>query len=283
MIRIDAHQHFWKLDRGDYGWLTPDLTVLYRDYRPEDLLPHLNKHMIDGTIVVQAAPTVEETEYLLDLYDRYAFIIGVVGWLDLEDPEFISEFRRLRRHKGFVGIRPMIQDIEDERWILRPQVLKHIGHLVEEEFPLDLLVLPKHLPYIIELLRHYPKLRAVVNHAAKPNIREGVLDPWRDHMYEIASYETVMCKLSGLVTEADHDDWTPADLAPYIRHVVDVFGVEAIMYGSDWPVCRLAGEYDDVYTALCEVLPQELTVRDHEKLFGGNAARFYKVANKLQV
>lgn len=257
------------------------MTILYRDYGPEDLLPQLKQHRMDGTIVVQAAPTVEETKYLLNLYDRYPFIMGVVGWLDLEDPHFISEFRRLRQHKGFVGIRPMIQDIEDERWVLRPQVLKNIGHLAQEDFPLDLLVLPQHLPYIIELLRRYPNLRAVVNHAAKPNIREGDLDPWREHMAEIAVHERVMCKLSGLVTEADHDKWKSADLAPYVCHIVCLFGVDAIMYGSDWPVCRLVGEYGDVYTALCEVLPQELTEQDCKKLFGGNAARFYKVASKL--
>ena len=260
--------------------MTPDLSVLYRDYLPEELLPQIKKYRIDGTIVVQAAPTLSETEYLLELYNRYAFIKGVVGWLDLEDTHFISDFQILRRYEGFVGLRPMIQDIEDVRWILRPQVLRHIGHLVEENFPLDLLILPHHLPYIIELLQRYPDLHAVVNHAAKPTIQKGVLDPWREYIAEIATYENVMCKLSGLVTEADHDKWQAADLVPYVTHVVDVFGPDRIMFGSDWPVCRLAGEYDDVLTALYDALPQQLSEHDHEKLFGHNAARFYQLASR---
>jgi L-fuconolactonase len=274
-IRIDAHQHFWKLDRGDYGWLTPDIETIYKNFHPEDIHPLLKEANIDHTVVVQAAPTIQETEYLLELYEEHDIISGVVGWLDMDSPDFKQQFKRLRNHDGFVGLRPMIQDIEDDQWVLRPQVLKNIELLVEEGFPLDILVLPKHLPYVIELFKKLPKLRAIVNHAAKPYIKDQLYDPWRDHMEKIASYEHVMCKLSGLITEADAE-WSVEDLQPIVHHVIGCFGTDSVMFGSDWPVCLLAGSYQEVHDTLCEALPENVTADDKKKIFGGNAARFYK-------
>ncbi|WP_235827934.1 amidohydrolase family protein [Brevibacillus migulae] len=279
-MRVDAHQHFWQISRGDYGWLTPDLGVLYRDYLPGDLAPHLQERQIQQTILVQAAPTREETDFLLRLYEETPFIAGVVGWLDMESLSFPEEFARYREHPGFVGLRPMLQDLEDDRWILRPQVMKHVELLVQADFPLDLLVFPRHLPYIKELLQSFPSLRGVIDHAAKPPIAKGLLEPWKELLADIAAHERILCKLSGLVTEADHQHWTVADLAPYVQHVIEVFGADRTLYGSDWPVCLLAGSYGEVFEALQQALPAALTEAEREAIFGGNAIRFYKLKGK---
>ncbi|NEU30199.1 amidohydrolase family protein [bacterium LRH843] len=276
-MKIDSHQHFWKLSRGDYGWLKPEMEVLYRDYFPEDLIPHLQEHEISKTIVVQAAPTMEETEFLLDLYEKTDFIAGVVGWIDLESDEFSKHYRRFRQHKGFVGLRPMLHDISDDRWILRPKVMEHLKLLVEEDFPLDILIFPRHLPHILELLDELPGLRAVIDHCAKPYIAKGELEPWKSEIDKVAKYKNVRCKLSGLITEAEHNKWTVEDLKPYVSHVVNTFGPESVMYGSDWPVCLLSGTYSQVHNALVETLPKELSQEEIEKIFGGNTREFYKL------
>ena len=278
-IRIDAHQHFWKLARGDYDWITPDLTKLNQDYLPQDLQPFLNKHHIQGTIVVQAAPTIEETEYLLDLYDTNESIVGVVGWLEMDSSRFIEQFIKLSKRKGLIGIRPMIQDIPDDKWILRQQVRENIAYLVDQDFPIDLLVLPKHLPYVAELLEEFPKLRGVINHAAKPNIKDQDLNTWGQDLRKIASYPGIMCKLSGLITEAA-ENWSKEDIKPVIDHVINCFGMNRVMFGSDWPVCLLAGSYHEVYEVLYDNLPINITEKERQQLFGGNASRFYKLTNE---
>lgn len=275
-LRIDSHQHYWIPARGDYGWLTPEQGLLYADYLPEQLEGELAAHRIDRTIVVQAAPTMEETEFMLSLYDQYDSIAGVVGWLDLDSPEFPEHYARFKERDGFVGFRPMLQDLPDP-WILRPRVMAHLALLERDDFPLDLQLRARHLPYMLEAMRVYPGLRAVVDHIAKPWIAEGVLEPWASQLAELAAYPNVMCKLSGLVTEADQAAWRPADLAPYVRHVVSVFGPERIMFGSDWPVCLTTCSYSDVYQALREALPPGLTEAEETLLYGGNAARFYKL------
>lgn len=276
MIRIDAHQHFWKVERGDYGWLTPESTILYKDFTPEDLMPHLKALHIDYTVLVQAAPTVEETMFLLDLYEQYDFIAGVVGWLDLEADTFENEYQKLREHEGFVGLRPMLQDIEDDRWILRPKVLRNMAFIVEDGFAVDLLVLPKHLPHIRRLLEIYPQLNAIVDHAAKPDIKRQRFHPWQEDLKEVAAFPNVMCKLSGLITEADHDQWQEKDLRPVIDHVLDLFGVNRVVFGSDWPVCLTAGTYEDVYNALYHNVHKQIDEKDLLKIFGLNAVHFYK-------
>ena len=274
---IDSHQHFWKLSRNDYKWLTEDLLELYRDFMPNDLYPILNEHQIDKTIVVQAAPTVEETLFLLTLFEKYDWIAGVVGWLDFSSVNFQQNFEVLLRHPGFVGVRPMLQDLHEDDWILRPDVLKNVELLVQHDVPLDLLIKPRHIPYILELLKLFPKLRVVVNHIAKPNIAEQQLDGWKEAIEKIAMYPNAMCKLSGLVTEATHQNWTLEEFQPFITHVVNVFGTERVMFGSDWPVCNLSGTYNDVLMILMENLPAKLLGKDLEMIFGENAKRFYKL------
>lgn len=275
-IRIDAHQHFWQPDRGDYGWLDGAPDILRRAYLPGDLKPTLDRFGITHTILVQAAPTVEETEYLLRLAGENDFIAGVVGWLDMEAAGFPDELAGLRENPKFLGIRPMLQDLQDDRFILRPVVLDGLARLADAKLTFDVLSFPRHLPYVAEALDRTPGLRAVVDHLSKPPVASGAMEPWRSGIAALAAMPNVYCKLSGLITEADSQNWSVADLAPYVEHAVACFGPHRLMWGSDWPVCRLAGEYGEVLAATILALPPEL--RGDPRIFGGNAAQFYGLA-----
>jgi L-fuconolactonase len=276
-MKIDAHQHFWRLDTKLNDWPTPDLKKIYRDFLPADLETHLKMHNIKQTIAVQASETIEETEFLLDLADHHEFIGGIVGWIDLSSKEFPNQFERLMKRQKFVGIRPMLQSMREDQWILKPEVKQNIQLLVENDFPMDLLIYPKHLPYIAELLKEFPSLRAVIDHCAKPNIKDQQWESWADWIEEVSKFETLMCKLSGLVTEADHQAWRIDEFKPYIHHIIHCFGHDRIMFGSDWPVCLLASEYDDVVQILYENLPKEMTAEEIKLFYGGNAKRFYRL------
>lgn len=277
-MRIDAHQHYWKLSRGDYGWLTPDMGVLYRDYLPADLKPSLKQHRIDRTVLVQAAPTVAETDFMLSLAAADETIGGVVGWLDMADPAFPALFEEYRQKPAFVGMRPMLHDLADDGWVSQPVVIEHLRLFAEHDFPFDFLVRPQHLPHVLDVLEKVPNLRAVIDHIAKPLIKDQVFTPWDAQIRAVAQHESVYCKLSGMVTEADHANWTSDDLKPYVDHVVSCFGVDRVMFGSDWPVSLLASSYDSVIGALEETLASGLDETSKAQVFGGNAARFYGIA-----
>jgi L-fuconolactonase len=277
-MRIDAHQHFWKADRGDYHWMSPSVSVLCRDYLPGDLRPHLAKHDIAQTILVQAAQTTAETDYLLELAAQNSFIAGVVGWLDMDSRDFPRQFDLYRKNPRFIGLRPMLQDISDPAWIVRPQVLKSLQLLRDADFPFEFLTYTRHLPYVLQALESVGRLRAIIDHISKPEIREGKLEPWKELMAHAARHKTLYCKLSGMITEADPSHWSAEDLRPYIEHVVDCFGWDRVIFGSDWPVCLLAGSYDRVIEALMEVLGLRMDESSGRKLFGTNAAHFYKLS-----
>lgn len=277
-MRIDGHQHFWKADRGDYHWMTPAVPTLYRDYLPADLRPHLAKHGIDRTILVQAAQTVAETDFLLDLARDNDFIAGVVGWLDMESPEFATQFERYRRNPKFIGIRPMLQDLPDDAWITRPAVLQSLRIIADADFPFEFLTFPRHLPYVAEALDKTGPMRAVIDHISKPEIKNHTLEPWKQLLQQLAQHDTLFCKLSGMITEADHAHWTPEDLRPYIEHAVNCFGWDRVIFGSDWPVCLLAGSYDQVMNAVSDVLRPRMNDEAERKLFGLNAMNFYKLS-----
>jgi L-fuconolactonase len=279
-MRIDSHQHYWKPARGDYHWMTPPGTVLNRDYLPADLRPALERHKIRKTVLVQAAQTVAETEFLLELAASDDSIAGVVGWLDMEARDFPAQFERFRQNPRFIGLRPMLQDLEDDRWILRPAVVEALRHVADADFPFEFLTYTRHLPYVLEVLDAVPGLRAVIDHVSKPEIRAGKLDPWRELIAAAARHPNLFCKLSGMVTEADHRRWRAADLRPYVEHAVACFGYDRVMFGSDWPVCLLAASYDQVIGALNEILAATLDQDKEKNLFGLNAARFYKLAGE---
>lgn len=243
-MRIDAHQHFWQINRGDYGWLTPDLDILYKDYLPENLHDLMVRCQIDGTVLVQAAPTVNETHYMLSLADEYDFIKGVVGWIDFESNSAIDQLNQLSKHPKLKGVRPMIQDIADPEWMLSKAFDPVYTKLVEWGLCFDALVLPSHLPSLLVLLKRYSNLKAVIDHGAKPKIADGEFDDWADGMKHLADETDAFCKVSGLWTEAG-GDISAETILPYITHLLKCFGPKRLMWGSDWPVLNLAGDYGD--------------------------------------
>ncbi len=274
-MKIDAHQHFWALERGDYGWLTPALEPLYRDFLPDEFAPVLRANAVEGSVLVQAAPTVAETEYLLKLADDNPFVLGVVGWVDFDAPDATTQITQLAMHPKLVGLRPMIQDIPDADWMLSKNFAPVFDAMVAAELVFDALVLPKHLTNLRALIANHPKLPVVIDHAAKPDIAAGAFDDWAANMASLAKEHSVSVKLSGLVTQTG-EDWTLAQLKPYVDHLLEQFGPTRIIWGSDWPVCTLASTYD----AWCTATDQLLSKMDgpaRDAVLGGNAARIYKL------
>jgi L-fuconolactonase len=282
MIRIDAHQHFWKLSRNDYDWLTPDVPAIYRDFLPEHLAPLLERSAIERTIVVQAAPTEAETQFLLQLAAATPFIAGVVGWTDLESLSAADAIAELSRNEQLLGLRPMVQDLPDDAWLLRPSLAPAIDAMQHAGLRFDALVKPRHLPVLRRFLERHPGLAVVIDHGAKPAIASGEIDVWAEQMRGIARHTNAFCKLSGLVTEGG-SNWTPAALLPYIDVLIHAFGPSRLMWGSDWPVLHLAYEPGRVgaaipYASWCDAataLVARLSPHERELIFGGTAARFY--------
>ncbi len=279
-IQIDAHQHYWQPSRADYHWMTPDEPVLFRPYGPDDLWPHLSRHRIAGTVLVQAAQTVAETEYILDIADATESVLAVVGWIDFENPGDLRHLERWARHPKFVGVRPMIQDIPDVDWMLRDDVQWAYRAIIDLDLTFDALGFPQHLDNFHTLFTRYPDMRTVIDHCMKPQIRDHAQGPrvfgeWAEGMSKLAEQTPACCKLSGIVTEAD-ENWTVDDLRPYTNHVLTAFGADRVMWGSDWPVCRLRADYDD-WRAAAEDLTQHLADNRRARIFGGTAIEFYRL------
>ncbi len=279
-INIDAHQHYWEPSRGDYGWMSPGEPVLYRKYGPDDLAPSRHKHGIAKTVIVQAAPTVEETEYILGVADSTESVAAVVGWVDFENPGDLHHLERLAHHPKFVGVRPMIQDIPDVDWMLRDDVQWGYQALIDHDLTFDALGFPQHLDNFLKLLTRYPDMRTVIDHGMKPQIRDHAKGPevfgqWAEGMSRLADQTTACCKFSGIVTEANRD-WTIEDLRPYADHLLSAFGPDRLMWGSDWPVCHLRASYDD-WRGAAEMLTIHLTDDERARLFGGTAVEFYRL------
>jgi len=272
-MRIDAHQHFWSLARGDYGWLTPELKPIYRDFLPGDLEPLLEAAGIAGTVLVQAAPSLAETEFLLSIAGQHPFVRGVVGWVDFEGADAPRQIARLAHHPAFVGLRPMIQDIADPDWMLRDDLAPAFAAMQTHGLTFDALVLPKHLANLRRLLARHPGLRVVIDHGAKPQIRDGILAGWAEDMAALAEETNAFCKLSGLVTEAG-EAWRTADLKPYADHLLKQFGPGRLIWGSDWPVCTLAASYARWLEAT-DTLFAGIPAADRDAILGGNAIRAY--------
>ncbi|MEM1316378.1 MAG: amidohydrolase family protein [Pseudomonadota bacterium] len=272
-MMIDAHQHFWAPARGDYGWMQAEgLEALRRPIGPADYAPHRAAFGIDATVLVQAAPTLAETHYMLGIADATDWVAKVVGWVDFERPEERAALDALAAHPKFAGARPMIQDIPDVDWIHRADVQWGFEALAELDLSLDALGFPQHLDGFLALFQRHPTLRVVVDHCAKPRIRAGEFDDWARGIAAIARETPAFCKLSGLVTEAS-EDWTTDALRPFAEHVLDVFGPERVMWGSDWPVLELAGTFGAWRAAAEAIVPDAM----HADVFGGTAARFYRI------
>ncbi len=272
---IDSHVHLWQLARGDYDWLTPDLAAIYRDFGPDDLDPLRRAHGIDGVVLVQAAATVAETEYMMGLAAETPWVRGVVGWVEFADPGAPAGMARLASNSRLKGLRPMIQDIPDDDWMLRADLDPAFRTLIDLDLCFDALTFPRHLKNLLVLLGRYPDLRTVICHGSKPQIRDRDFEPWAADMKILAQETRALCKLSGLVTEAA-PDWTEADLRPYVDHLLAIFGPDRLIWGSDWPVCTLAAPYD-VWRAAAESLTAGLSETERAAVFGGNAERFYRL------
>ena len=276
---IDAHQHYWNPARGDYDWMPMDNAILARPYTPHDLAPALIDAGISHTVLVQAAATVEETEYMLGIADATDSVAGVVGWVDFERPDHRAHLERLAGHPKFKGVRPMIQDIPDVDWMLRDDVQWGYQAVTDLDLTFDALGFPQHLDNFLTLLSRYPDMRVVLDHCMKPVIRAHSpenLDRWAAGMTRLANETQAYCKFSGLVTEAT-EDWTVEALRPYADHVIEAFGPDRVMWGSDWPVCRLRGEYTDWRKAAVE-LTSDLSDEERHRIFQGTAREFYRLA-----
>ena len=273
---LDSHQHFWKIERGDYGWMGDHVAPLLRDFMPDDLRPHLRRAGVTRTIVVQAAETEAETAFLLDLAASTDIIAGVVGWLDMDSDGFPDRLAALRRNPLFVGLRPMLQGLPDDDWILRPRVLDHLALVAEMGVPLDILTFPRHLPHMLKALERTPGLKAVVDHLSKPDIAAGRLGPWRGLMTDMSYFPRVSCKLSGMVTEAS-PDWALDDFRGFVDHVAACFGEDRLLFGSDWPVATLHASYAEVMNIARTILSEHFGPEALLKVFGANAEAFYGV------
>ena len=277
---VDAHQHFWQRKSAvlDYSWLeSRGHEAINRDFLPQDLLPRIQSAGIERTVLVQTQHHLAENDWSLKLADQHDFIAGVVGWVDLASEDVEEQLLRYREHPKFVGVRHITQDEPDDNFILRDEVQRGLKVLEKHRCPFDLLFYCKHIHHANPVGHRLPNLPLVVDHLAKPRIRDGQIDPWRNHLVAAARCENMYCKLSGMITEANHNHWTPEDLKPYVETALEAFGVERCMFGSDWPVCELAGSYQQVYDALVAAIgPVSEDEREH--LFGKTAARFYNLS-----
>ncbi len=273
-MKLDSHQHFWRYDEAQYPWI-PKGSPLQRDWMPGDLLPLLAHSGLEGSIAVQARQTVEESRWLLELADRHPLIQGVVGWVDLRSERVAEPLADLAQHPKFVGVRHIVQDEPDNDFMLRPDFLRGISRLKQFGLTYDILIFPRQLPAAIELVKRFTEQPFVLDHIAKPFIRDGSLSPWREQIRELAQAPNLLCKVSGMVTEANWQGWKAEDFKPYLDVVFETFTVERLMYGSDWPVCLLAGSYAQVF-GLVDDYARQLPAAAREGFFGGNAQRFYR-------
>jgi L-fuconolactonase len=245
-MRVDAHQHFWKFDRARDTWITDEMSVLRRDFLPQDLRPELAANDFAGSIAVQASQSESETHFLLDLAQHDSSILGVVGWINLMSPDIADRLSYFRQFKKLCGFRHIVQAESDDRFMLRDDFLRGVDSLAQFDFTYDILIYPRQLPAAIELVASIPNQKFVLDHMAKPEISTGNLDPWAAAIRELATSQNVHCKLSGMVTEANWECWKLSDFTPYLDVVFESFGSDRLIFGSDWPVCLVAGSYSEV-------------------------------------
>ncbi|HYJ87991.1 MAG TPA: amidohydrolase family protein [Pyrinomonadaceae bacterium] len=273
---IDAHQHFWQVGRFDYPWMSPDIEVLYQDYLPSQLEPVLNQNCIVQSMLVQASNSYDETYWLLSLAESHPIVAGVVGWVNLEDPEMERELETLAANPKFKGVRHLVESETNDDWLVQASVLNGLRVLEKHGVSYDLLVHTRHLKHVKTIAEACPNLSLVIDHMAKPPIASREITPWADALNEVAAYPNVSCKLSGLVTEANWSSWTIEDLRPYVARALEFFGPKRMMFGSDWPVCLLAASYNRVLESF-QLLLADLPEEDRNRIFGGNAIEFYKL------
>jgi L-fuconolactonase len=275
-MHIDAHQHFWIYDPRKYRWIDETMRPLRRDFLPADLRHELKREGFQGSVAVQARQSLQETRWLLELAAQSPFILGVVGWVELRSPQAGAHLKQLAQNPKLVGIRHIVQNEPDDRFLLQRDFLRGISLLAEFDLAYDILIYPKHLHAAAELVRRFPEQRFVLDHLAKPEIKSGTINAWKKGIAELAAYPNVYCKLSGLVTEADWNRWKPGDMRPYLDVAFERFGPNRLLIGSDWPVCTLAGSYARVMGLVKDYL-SEHSEQEREAILGGNAKRFWRL------
>jgi len=275
MASIDSHQHFWQYDPVQHDWIDDNMSVIRKDFFPADLQPVLQQNNIDGTVAVQADQTKAETDFLLQLQKDNPFIKGVVGWVDLRANNIEEQLAAYKQFDAVKGFRHVLQG-EAPEFMLQPDFLNGIAALKQFDFTYDILIFPKHLPAAIKLVQQFPDQKFVIDHLAKPYIKAGLIDEWKQDMHTIAQYPNVYCKVSGMVTEADYKNWTAENFKPYLDVVVQAFGTKRLMYGSDWPVCLVAASYEKMLGIVKEYF-SSFTTTEQQDMFGNNAAAFYKL------
>ena len=276
MARIDSHQHFWNYDPARHGWINEDMKVIQRDFMPVDLKPLLDRNGFDGCVAVQVDQNLAENEFLLTLANANPCIKGVVGWVDLQSDTIESTLAKLHAHKKLKGFRHILQGEDDEAYMLRPAFKYGIGKLQKYGFTYDILIFPNHLRNAARLVAEFSDQWFVIDHLAKPYIKAGDIVGWRKDVQAFSGFPNVSCKVSGMVTEADWKDWKKEDFRPYLDVIVEAFGTERLMFGSDWPVCLCAADYDEV-VGIVEDYFSSFPASEKAAVWGGNAMKFYNL------
>lgn len=273
---IDSHQHFWQYEPVKHSWIDDQMSVIRRDYMPSDLQKVYAAHSVDGCVAVQADQTLEETDFLLNLTKEHDFIKGIVGWLDLRTENADTILEKYHQHKKIKGWRHVVQGESDHNFLLRPNFLRGISYLEKYNYAYDILIFPHQLGATLEFVKRFPHQKFVIDHIAKPYIKDCFYEGWATLMKEIAKQENVHCKVSGMITEADYKTWTPEQLYPYMNLVLDAFGSNRLMYGSDWPVCLVAGSYGQVKNIAVDFI-KRLSKNEQDAIMGANAIEFYNL------
>ncbi len=276
-MTIDAHQHFWQYNPVKDAWITEDMAAIRRDFLPANLRKELQKNKVDGSVVVQAAPTEEETNFLLDIANKNEFVKGVVGWVDLTGNDIEKRLAYYYDHADkLVGFRHTVQDEPDDEFLLRKDFCHGISRLSKYNYTYDILVYPHQLPAVVQFIERFPEQKFVIDHMAKPYIKAGKVNQWAETMKTIARYPKVYCKLSGIITEADWKNWNKEQIKPYLDVVFEAFGSERLMYGSDWPVCLVAGRYSEVKELIFQYI-ESYGQEEQQAIMGRNAENFYQL------
>lgn len=275
-MTIDSHQHFWRYEPVKHSWIDDSMSVIRKDFLPEDLQKVYQENEIDGCVAVQADQTLEETDFLLDMAKQNDFIKGVVGWADLRSENIDAVLEKYSTHKNLKGWRHVVQGEPDPNFLLRPDFLRGISKLEKYNHTYDILVFPHQLGAVLEFVKKFPNQKFVIDHIAKPYIKDNFYDGWATLMKEIGKHENVSCKLSGMITEADYNLWTSEQLQPYMHLTLEAFGSERLMFGSDWPVCLVAGNYGQVKSIVTHFI-STLSSQDQEMIMGKNAQEFYNL------
>jgi L-fuconolactonase len=275
-MKIDAHQHFWLYNQEEYNWINNEMNVLKRDFLPENLITELKKEGFDGSVAVQASQHEGENDFLLDLADRYSLIKGVVGWVDLQADDVKAKLEKYAKNIKFKGVRHIVQSEPDPEFLLRPNFLRGISQLQYFDFTYDILIFPPHLKVAADFVSRFPDQKFVLDHLAKPYIKEQRISDWKKDLKLLASFPNVMAKISGLITEDHWNSWEKNDFKPYLETALEAFGAERLMIGSDWPVCLLAASYQEAIQ-ISEDLVSELSTDEQRQIRGENAINFYNL------